>query len=222
MPFWCYLPRQFSSPSMAELTHFLFAADSYKGAAMNFKVILLGAAILGAGSIATAQSTPYSTPQLSVTFNGPVAVETARNKENTSTDTEYSSSDGDTYQMLSLRAVRTKDLDVKQDTLDFYVEQALGDAKPLDRRSGTFQELIGEYVSFNKNDFQWRMWFIIVNPRTVLILSELAPVGANDDAAWSTFSDSLVIKSSKDQGTDTPKPAPCRKPLWYCQNAARS
>ncbi len=115
-----------------------------------------------------------------------------------------------------------KDLAVKQDTLDFYVEQALGDAKPLDRRSGTFQELIGEYVSFNKNDFQWRMWFIIVNPGTVLILSELAPVGANDDAAWSTFSDSLVIKSSKDQGTDAPRPVQCGRALSYCQKPAWS
>jgi hypothetical protein len=207
---------------MAELTHFLFAAHSSKGAAMKFKLILLGAALLGAGSIATAQSTPYSTPQASATFNGPVTVEVARNKENTSTDTEYSSSHGDIYQMLSVRAVTDKDLDVKQDTLDFYVEQALGDAKPLDRKNGTHQELIGEYVSFDRSDFQWRMWFIIVNPRTVMILSELAPVGASDDAAWSTFSDSLVIKSSKDQETDTPRPAQCRKALWDCQKPAGS
>jgi hypothetical protein len=207
---------------MAELTHFLFAADSYKGAVMKIKVILLGAALLGAGSIATAQSTPYSTPQLSATFNGPVTVEVERNKEDTSTDTEYSSSHGDVYQMLSVRTVTAKDLDVKQDTLDSYVEQVLGDAKPLDRRNGTYQEHIGEYVSFNKSDSQWRMWFIIVNPRMVLILSELAPVGANDDAAWSTFSDSLAIKSSKNQETDTPRPGQCRKALWYCQKAARA
>jgi hypothetical protein len=164
---------------------------------MKIKVVLLGAVLLGAGLIATAQSTPYSTPQLSATFNGPVAVEVDRNKEDTSTDTEYSSSRGNVYQMLSVRAVTEKDLDVKQDTLDFYVEQALGDAKPVGRKNETYQEHIGEYVSFNKSDFQWRMWFIIVNPRTVLILSELAPVGSNDDAAWSNFSDSLVIKSYK-------------------------
>lgn len=189
---------------------------------MNFKVILLGVALLGAGATTAAQSTPYSTPQLSATFNGPVTVDTARNKEDTSTDTEYSSSHGDIYQMLSVRAVLAKDLEVKQDTLDFYVEQALGDAQPLGRTNGTYQKLIGEYVSFRKGNFQWRMWFIIENSRTVLILSELAPIGANDDAAWSAFSDSLVIKSSKDQESDTPKPAQCRKPLWYCQNAARS
>src|SRR5579864_5759571 len=156
---------------------------------MKIQVILLGAVLLGTGSIATAQTTPYSTPQLSATFNGPVAVTVDRNKQNTSTDTEYSSSHGDVYQMLSARTVTAKDLDVNQDTLDFYVEQALGDASPLDRRNGTYQEHIGEYVSFNKSDSQLRMWFIIVNPRTVLILSELAPVGANDDAAWSTFSE---------------------------------
>jgi hypothetical protein len=74
------------------------------------------------------------------------------------------------------------------------VEQALGDAKPLDRRNGTYQEHIWEYVCFHKGDFQWRMWFIIVNPRAVFILNELAPDGANDATAWSTFSDSLVIK----------------------------
>jgi hypothetical protein len=222
MPLWCCLLRQLSSPSMAARTHFLFAADSYKGAVMKFKVILLGAALLGAGSIASAQSTPYSTPQLSVTFNGPVTVEVDRNKEDTSTDTEYSSSRGAIYQMLSVRTVTAKDLDVQQDTLDSYVEQALDDAKPLDRRNQTYQEHIGEYVSFNKSDFQWRMWFIIVNPRTVLILSELAPVAANDDAAWSTFSDSLVIKAGKDQETHTPRPGLCRKALWYCQKAARA
>ena len=180
---------------------------------MKIKAILLGAALLGASSIATAQSMPYSTPQLSATFNGPVTVEVDRNKEDTSTDTEYSSSHGDIYQMLSVRTVTAKDLDVKQDTLDFYVEQALDEAKPLDRRNGTYQEHIAEYVSFNKSDFQWRMWFIIVNPRTVLILNELAPVGANDDAAWSTFSDSLVIKASKDQEIDTPRPGQRRKAL---------
>jgi hypothetical protein len=161
---------------------------------MKIKAIFLGVALLGAGPIAAAQSTPYSTPQLSATFNGPVTVDVDRNKENTSTDTEYSSSSGDIYQMLSVRTVTAKDLDVSQDTLDFYVEQALGDAKPLDRKNGTYQEHIGEYVSFNKSDFQWRMWFIIVNPRTVLIVNELAAAGANDGAAWSTFSDSLVIK----------------------------
>ena len=189
---------------------------------MKIKVILLGAALLGAGSIASAHNTLYSTPQLSATFNGPVTVEVDRNKEDTSTDTEYSSSHGDIYQMLSVRTVTAKDLDVKQDTLDFYVEQALDDAKPLDRRNGTYQEHIGEYVSFIKSDFQWRMWFIIVNPRTVLILNELAPVCAHDDAAWSTFSDSLIIKSSKDQETDTPRPGQCRKALWYCQKAAKA
>jgi hypothetical protein len=171
---------------------------------MKIKVMLLGAALLGACSIAAAQSTPYSTPQLSATFNGPVTVEVHRNREDTSTDTEYSSSHNDICQMLSVRTVTAKDLDVKQDALDFYVEQVLGDAEPLDRRNATYQEHIGEYVSFNKSDTQWRMWFIIVNPRTVLILSEIAPVGANDDAAWSIFSDSLVIKLSKDQETDTP------------------
>ena len=189
---------------------------------MKIKLILLGAALVGAGSIARAQSTSYSTPQLSATFNGPVTVEVDRNKEDTSTDTEYSSFHHGIYQMLSVRTVTAKDLDVKQDSLDFYVEQALGDAEPLDRRNGTYQEHIGEYVSFNKSDFKWRMWFIIVNPRTVLIVSELAPVGANDDAAWSTFSDSLVIKSGKDQETDTPRPTQCGKALWYCQKPARS
>lgn len=189
---------------------------------MKIKVLLLAAVLFGAGSIATAQSTAYSTPQLSATFNGPVTVEVDRNKEDTSTDTEYSSFHGDVYQMLSVRTVTAKDLDVKQDTLDSYVEQALGDAKALDRRNGTYQEHIGEYVSFNRSNSQWRMWFIIVNPRTVLIVSELTPVGANDDAAWSTFSDSLVIKSSKDQQTDAPKPVQCGKALSYCQKPAAS
>ena len=106
-------------------------------------MILLGAALLGAGSIAMAQSTPYSTPQLSATFNGPVTVEVDRNKEDTSTDTEYSSSHGDIYQMLSVRTVTAKDLDVKQDTLDFYVEQALGDAKSLDRKMGPIKNTSG-------------------------------------------------------------------------------
>lgn len=189
---------------------------------MKLKVILLGTALLGAGSIATAQNTPYSTPQLSATFNGPVTVEVDRNKEDTSTDVEYSSSHGDVYQMLSVRTVTAKDLDVKQDTLDFYVEQALGDAQPLDRKNEIYREHIGEYVSFNRGAFQWRMWFIIVNPGTVLILSELARVGANDDAAWSTFSDSLVIKAAKDQETDTPRPGQCRKALWSCQKPSAS
>jgi hypothetical protein len=189
---------------------------------MKIQMMLLGAVLLGACSTAMAQSTLYSTPQLSATFNGPVTVEVDRNKEDTSTDTEYSSYHGGVYQMLSVRTVTAKDLDVKQDTLDFYVEQTLGDAKSLDRRNGTYQEHIGEYVSFNKSDFQWRMWFIIVDPRTVLILSELAPVGANDGASWSTFSDSLVIKSSKDPETNAPRSAQCRNALWYCQKPARS
>ena len=161
---------------------------------MKIKAILLGATLLAVGSIAFAQSTPYSTPELSATFNGPVSVEVNRNHENTSTDTEYSSSRGSVYQMLSARTVTAKDLEVSQDTLDFYVDQALGDVKPLARKNETYQEHISEYVSFDKDDMQWRMWFIIVNPRTVLMLNQLAPAGANDDAAWSTFSDSLIIK----------------------------
>lgn len=57
---------------------------------MKIQMILLGAVLLGAGSTVMAQSTLYSTPQLSATFNGPVTVEVDRNKEDTSTDTEYS------------------------------------------------------------------------------------------------------------------------------------
>jgi len=161
---------------------------------MKLEAILLGATLLAVGSIASAQSTPYSTPQLSATFNGPVTVEVNRNKENTSTDTEYSSARGDVYQMLSSRTVTAKDLEVSQDTLDFYVDQALGDVQPLARKNETYQDHISEYVYFKKGDMQWRMWFIIVTPRTVLMLNQLAPTGANDDTAWSTFSDSLVIK----------------------------
>ena len=111
---------------------------------MKIQAILLGATLLAVGSIASAQSTPYSTPQLSATFNGPVTVDINRNKENTSTDTEYSSSRGDVYQMLSSRTVTAKDLEVSQDTLDFYVDQALGDVKPLARKSETYQDHISE------------------------------------------------------------------------------
>jgi len=164
---------------------------------MKIKAILLGATLLATGSIASAQSTPYSTPQLSATFNGPVTVEVNRNREHTSMDTEYSSSRGDVYQMLSARTLTAKDLEVSQNTLDYYVEQALGDVTPLVRRSESYQEHISEYVCFHKGDFQWRMWFIIVDPGTVLMLNELTPSSANDDSAWSTFSGSLVIKAAE-------------------------
>lgn len=161
---------------------------------MKIKAILLGTTLLVTGSIAAAQSTPYSTPQMSATFNGPVTVEIDRNHEDTSTDTEYLSSHTNTYQMVTVRAVTDKDLDVSQDTLDYYVEQALGDAKPLDRKNGTYQDYMSEYVSFQKHDLQWRVLFIIVNPRMVLMLHEVAPVDADDASSWSTFSESLVIK----------------------------
>ena len=175
---------------------------------MKIQAILLGATLLAVGSIASAQSTPYSTPQLSATFNGPVTVEVNRNKENTSTDTEYSSSRGEVYQMLSSRTVTAKDLEVSQDTLDFYVDQALGDVKPLARKNETYQDHISEYVYFNKDDMLWRMWFIIVSPRTVLMLNQLAPAGAKDDTAWSAFSDSLVIKLI-DLGANTCRDSHC-------------
>jgi hypothetical protein len=161
---------------------------------MKIKAILLGTTLLVTGSIAAAQSTPYSTPQMSATFNGPVTVDIDRNHEDSSTDTEYFSSHTNVSEMVTVRAVTEDDLDVSQDTLDHYVEQALGDAKPLDRNSGTYQDYLSEYVSFDKNGLQWRMRFIIVNPRMVLMLVEVAPADADDDTAWSAFSESLVIK----------------------------
>jgi hypothetical protein len=169
---------------------------------MKSKVLLLCAFLLVLGSVVGAQNkptpsvpTPYSTSRFSATFNGPVTFEKDLNDAKTTTNSEWSSGANGIVQQLTIRDISgSLAIDVNQESLNFYVNQALNGATALAQANGNYQGHIWSYVSYNSEGEQWRMWFIIVNPTTVFVLSELTDIGNDDSAAWATFSKSLVIK----------------------------
>jgi hypothetical protein len=160
---------------------------------MKGKAIILGVLFLMLGSIAGAQSTPYSTSRFAATFNGPVSFITDQNDKKTSVNNEWSSSNNGVLQQLTIRDI-AHDIDVNKTSLDYYVNQALDGSPAIDRKYGVYQGHPWEFAYYNQEGVTWRMWFIIVNPNTVIVLSQLTDIGRDDSTAWSTFANSLAIK----------------------------
>src|SRR3977135_1134583 len=110
---------------------------------MRIKAISLGAILLMIGSVVAAQTTPYTTPQFSANFNGPVATSTDTNTAKTSTDNFFTSSDNGAQKMISVRIV-DHDIAVDKDSTDFYAGQAQkavnwGSSSLLEHKDGSYQ-----------------------------------------------------------------------------------
>jgi hypothetical protein len=167
---------------------------------MKIKGISLGAILLMLGSALGAQTTPYTTPQFSATFNGPVTNSTDTNTAKTSTDNFFSSTNNGVEQMISVRTV-DHDIDMDKAATDFYAGQAQkaagwGDSSLLDHKDGTDQGRNWAYVflQFPDNTKKRRIWITIVNSRTVLMILQEAPMQADDEFSWKTIADSLDIR----------------------------
>jgi hypothetical protein len=143
--------------------------------------------------VAFAQSTRCITSRFSATFNGSVSLDTDVNDQKTATLNKWSSSGNGVFQMLTIRDI-SDPINVNQASLDYYVNQVLDGTSPIERTNCVYQGYICSYVHYNADDTQWRLRFIIVNPHTVFILSELTDIGRDDSVAWATFSNSLRIK----------------------------
>lgn len=145
-------------------------------------------------TVVFAQSTPYSHPRFSATFNGPVSFKTSQNIQKTSTNNGWSSENDGVYQQLTIRDI-DHNVEVSQASTDFYVNQIVPLAQVLEApTNGTYQGHPWSFIHYNKDGETWHQWFIIVNANTVFVLSQLVNPGQDDSADWATFSKSLVIK----------------------------
>lgn len=167
---------------------------------MKIKAISLGAILLMFGSVLAAQTTPYTTPQFSANFNGPVTTFADTNTAKTSTDNFFTSTRNGVEQMISVRIV-DHDIAVDKDSTDFYAGQAQkavnwGSSSLLEHKEGSYQGHSWAYVYLQSpnNTRKRRIWITIVNSRTVLMILQEAPMKTDDQSDWETISDSLDIK----------------------------
>jgi len=167
---------------------------------MRTKALSMGAFLLMIGSGLAAQTTPYTTPQFSADFNGPVKTFTDTNTAKTSTNYSFNSSHNGIEQLISVRIV-DHDIDVDKASTDFYVGQAQkavdwGSSALLEQKDGSYQGHNWAYVFLQSpdNTKKRRIWIAVVNARTVLMILQDAPMESDDQSDWKTISDSLDIK----------------------------
>jgi hypothetical protein len=141
------------------------------------------------------QSTPYSTPNFSATFNNTVT--TDNSSQTSSVSYIYKSVTQSVGQMVTVRIV-DHDIAVSHESSNFYAND--------DRTGGTMSDVKQDYYqghpftySCHTYDFKGtsltkRARVIIVNARTVIFIEQISAAAYNDTAEWTAFEDSLVIK----------------------------
>jgi hypothetical protein len=144
---------------------------------------------------ALAQSTPYSTPNFSATFTGPVATSTDTNPTNTTYN--YKSSTQNVSQSVFVRIV-DHDIAVNHESSNFYANN--------DSTGGTMSDVKQDYYqghpftyschTYDVGGVSWtkRTRYIIVNARTVIFIWQISLAAYNDTPEWTAFENSLVIK----------------------------
>jgi hypothetical protein len=163
----------------------------------NFRFYSLWLAAIGLllSGAAFAESTPYSTPNFSATFNGTVA--TGTNTQTNSVSYTYLSSANDVAQKVTVRIV-DHDIAVSHESSNFYVND--------DRTGGTMSDVKQDYYQghpftyschtydYNGVRLTKRARFIIVNARTVIFIEQFSAAAYNDTPEWTAFENSLIIK----------------------------
>ncbi|MGA3334848.1 MAG: hypothetical protein ABSC62_11870 [Terracidiphilus sp.] len=169
----------------------------------RFECLLLAGAILLVPAVSGAQTpTPYSTPQFSATFNGPVTAQppARTSTTNNSVDLFYSSEVNGVEQIVAIRtmdgpAYTTADFS----SSDFYAQQIAATGTLEDSSQGRYQ---GYPFSYTKalmtqqdgSKMVQRDRFIILGDRTMAFVRMTAPRDRDGDAVWETFANSLVFK----------------------------
>jgi hypothetical protein len=164
----------------------------------NFRFYSLWLAAIGFLLSVTAfaqQSTPYSTPNFSATFNNAVTTDTS--SQTNSVSYSYKSVTESVAQTVTVRIV-DHDIAVSHESSNFYAND--------DRTGGTMSDVKQDYsqghpftYSCHTYDFSGvrltkRTRFIIVNARTVIFISQISAAAYNDTAEWTAFENSLIIK----------------------------
>jgi hypothetical protein len=160
---------------------------------MKTKASMLVLVVLLFSALAAAQTTPYSTPNFSATFNSPVTTTSDRNANGTSTNYLYSARAKGIEQSVCVRVI-DHDIDLDRSSTDYYAGEAAKAMTLDDRKDGTYQGHLYVLVRMHDATLQRRVWVLLVNARTVIWLFQQGAVGTNDSSDWNTFSDSLVIK----------------------------
>lgn len=144
-------------------------------------------------------TTPYSTSVFSITFNGPVSIETAtRNDSNTSTDVMYDSNNGTVSQFVTVRTIDHA-IPVDFTSTDFYVEQQSGCETKTDLSKGYWGDNHPYSYSFctfflGDQKYTLRTRYIIVNSTTLLTVQQAAKENDNNRDQWMDFECSLRIR----------------------------
>ncbi|MGA2207759.1 MAG: hypothetical protein ABSG10_13610 [Terracidiphilus sp.] len=169
----------------------------------RFKCLLLAGAILLVPAVSGAQTpTPYSTPQFSATFNGPVTAQppARTSTTNDSVDLFYSSEVNGVEQIVAIRtmdspAYTTADFS----SSDFYAQQIAATGTLEDSSQDRYQGHPFSYTKAlmtqqNGSKMVQRDRFIILSDRTMAFVRMTAPPDRDGDAVWETFANSLVFK----------------------------
>lgn len=160
---------------------------------MKTKLLIFVVAALSLAGLAGAQSTPYSTPNFSATFNSPVTTSTDRNSDGTRSNYYYGAKNKGVEQLVCVRII-DHDIDLNKSSTNFYADQAAKGMTLEDRKDGTYQGHLYVLVRVHDATAQRKLWVILVNARTVIMFLQQAPVGADDSSDWSTLANSLIIK----------------------------
>lgn len=167
------------------------------------KPLLLAGAVLLLPVVSGAQTpTPYSTPQFSATFNGPVTAQppARTSTTNTSLDLFYSSEANGVTQIVAIRTLDYASYTTTDfSSSDFYARQiaAAGtlESSSQDRYQGyPFSYTKALMSQQDGSKMVQRDRFIILSDRTMAFVRMLAPPAQDSDAAWTAFANSLVFK----------------------------
>ncbi len=164
----------------------------------NFRFHSLWLAAIGLLLSVTAfaqQSTPYSTPNFSATFNGAVATETATHPNSVSY--RYESSAQGVGQTVIVRIVN-HDIAVNHESSNFYNNDDPTGGTVSDVKQDYYQGHPFTYAcrTYDVGGVSWtkRTRFIIVNARTAIFIWQISRADYNDTAEWTAFENSLIIK----------------------------
>ena len=165
-------------------------------------LLLAGAVLLLPAVAGTQTLTPYSTPQFSATFNGPVTAQppARTSTTNTSVDLFYSSEVNGVEQIVAIRTFDEPGYTTTDYTSsDFYAQQiaAMGTLESSSRdhyQGHPFSYTKALMAQQDGSQKVQRDRFIILSDRTMAFVRMLAPQDRDSDAAWETFANSLVFK----------------------------
>jgi hypothetical protein len=144
---------------------------------------------------AFAESTPYSTPNFSATFNGAVTTSTDTNPTNATYN--YKSNTQNVFQAIFVRIV-DHDIAVNHESSNFYANN--------DSTGGTMSSVTQDYYQGHPFTYSYHMYdsggvsmtkrtrFIIVNARTVIFIWQISATAYDDTAEWAAFANSLTVK----------------------------